>query len=542
VTKLDRRTNDLRYLRRRPGRAWELVVPVPLDLRPLFNGQTRIARSLKTDSLAEARRRRWPVREEMLKAFDAARAERRLSLPEMEAACARHYAATFETAMHWSAQVRDMTADMWTEALFGDSEARDENPDGDHLDPEAVAKEIAAVRQRSGCKIVGEDERILARGLLRAGIAGVLGADAIKNARPADAPDLPWVVELSRPGAWNGSGSTGRPIAHRGRDGSPMISEALEQYLTSRQADSRTALSGRFVGEVRTTIRRLIDHLGDISIGSVTKRDASGFIEHLIATTARSAATANKSVTSCGGLWKWAIKAGVLDEDAVNPWRGLSRPAPRADRVSWLPYEPNEIVAIWRVLVDHAPDWRSPDAHTVAAALPWMFASSLLGGLRIEEVAGLRCRDVAMVGDVLVFDVVEHERRRLRVAAVAQQLGGDCPLIVIDTYTAALGADGSDCDPKDVSAFIAAIQQHLLTTCTVLILHHFGKDSSRGGRGWSGLRAALDFELEIDQAEDGRGTHTSGSSFQRMAAFSPRGHEAQCLGSITRPRRVGAAG
>jgi hypothetical protein len=36
----------------------------------------------------------------------------------------------------------------------------------------------------------------------------------------------------------------------------------------------------------------------------------------------------------------------------------------------------------------------------------------------------------------------------------------------------------------------------------VLVLHHFGKDQSRGGRGWSGLRAALDFELEIDVADD----------------------------------------
>jgi hypothetical protein len=93
-----------------------------------------------------------------------------------------------------------------------------------------------------------------------------------------------------------------------------------------------------------------------------------------------------------------------------------------------------------------------------------------------------------------------------RAAATARYLiasyGGDCPLIVIDTYTAAL-AGGSDCDPNDVGAFITAIQKHLLTSCTVLILHHFGKDSSRGGRGWSGLRAALDFELEIDQSEDG---------------------------------------
>ena len=93
-----------------------------------------------------------------------------------------------------------------------------------------------------------------------------------------------------------------------------------------------------------------------------------------------------------------------------------------------------------------------------------------------------------------------------KVAEVARRLmntfGGDCPVIAIDTFTAALGAGTSDCDPKDVTKFIANMQQHLLATCTVIIAHHFGKDSSRGGRGWSGLGAALDFELEIDRDGD----------------------------------------
>jgi hypothetical protein len=84
---------------------------------------------------------------------------------------------------------------------------------------------------------------------------------------------------------------------------------------------------------------------------------------------------------------------------------------------------------------------------------------------------------------------------------LARQFGGDNPVVAIDTYTAALGSDGSDCDPRDVSSFIANVQK-LLAACTVIILHHFGKDSSRGGRGWSGLRAALDFELEIDHDGD----------------------------------------
>jgi hypothetical protein len=87
--------------------------------------------------------------------------------------------------------------------------------------------------------------------------------------------------------------------------------------------------------------------------------------------------------------------------------------------------------------------------------------------------------------------------------AMVRDFGGDCPVVVIDTYTAALGSGGSDCDPKDVSAFIEAIKGHLMVIgCTVLITHHFGKDASRGGRGWSGLNAALDVELEIARSED----------------------------------------
>lgn len=108
---------------------------------------------------------------------------------------------------------------------------------------------------------------------------------------------------------------------------------------------------------------------------------------------------------------------------------------------------------------------------------------------------------------VKATDNFRDPKASLKVAGVADALlrdfGGDCPVIVLDTYTAALGSGGSDCDPKDVSAFIEAVKANLLATgCTVIILHHFGKDASRGGRGWSGLNAALDVELEIDRDDD----------------------------------------
>jgi hypothetical protein len=43
-----------------------------------------------------------------------------------------------------------------------------------------------------------------------------------------------------------------------------------------------------------------------------------------------------------------------------------------------------------------------------------------------------------------------------------------------------------------------------LTGAMVILIHHSGKDESRGARGWSGLRAAADFELEIIRADEDR--------------------------------------
>jgi hypothetical protein len=38
----------------------------------------------------------------------------------------------------------------------------------------------------------------------------------------------------------------------------------------------------------------------------------------------------------------------------------------------------------------------------------------------------------------------------------------------------------------------------------VLLIHHSGKDESKGARGWSGLRAAADAEIEISRYTDHR--------------------------------------
>jgi hypothetical protein len=38
----------------------------------------------------------------------------------------------------------------------------------------------------------------------------------------------------------------------------------------------------------------------------------------------------------------------------------------------------------------------------------------------------------------------------------------------------------------------------------VILIHHSGKDASKGARGWSGLRAAAEFEMEVARCDDDR--------------------------------------
>lgn len=69
--------------------------------------------------------------------------------------------------------------------------------------------------------------------------------------------------------------------------------------------------------------------------------------------------------------------------------------------------------------------------------------------------------------------------------------------IVIDTLARAM-AGGNENAFEDMSAFvkkIAIIQR--LTQAHVMIVHHSGKDTAKGARGHSSLRAATDTELEV---------------------------------------------
>lgn len=86
------------------------------------------------------------------------------------------------------------------------------------------------------------------------------------------------------------------------------------------------------------------------------------------------------------------------------------------------------------------------------------------------------------------------------VLAVAKRY--EIGLIVVDTLNRAM-AGGSENDPADMGQFIRNLD--LLrdkTNAHVMVIHHSGKDASRGMRGHSALLGAADLALEVKREED----------------------------------------
>jgi len=79
---------------------------------------------------------------------------------------------------------------------------------------------------------------------------------------------------------------------------------------------------------------------------------------------------------------------------------------------------------------------------------------------------------------------------------------GSADLVIVDTVSRAL-AGGNENAPDDMGAFVTALDQlRSKLGCTVIAVHHVGKDASRGGRGHSLLHCAVDTEIEVERRDE----------------------------------------
>lgn len=80
---------------------------------------------------------------------------------------------------------------------------------------------------------------------------------------------------------------------------------------------------------------------------------------------------------------------------------------------------------------------------------------------------------------------------------------GPLRVVIIDTASRTMPG-GNENASEDMGRLIAAAGRiHAATGALVVFVHHSGKDASKGARGWSGLRAACDAEIEVTRADDG---------------------------------------
>jgi AAA domain len=155
-------------------------------------------------------------------------------------------------------------------------------------------------------------------------------------------------------------------------------------------------------------------------------------------------------------------------------------------------------------------------ALSVARGAPWRGHRTRAGfvlWLALESAAGLRRRVAAYLQHHRLADVPLHFadttaplrllelgdiERLVQTVRDAQRICGQkVALVVVDTVARAL-AGGDENDGRAMGTLIRGCDQiRTQTGATVLLVHHSGKDATRGARGHSSLRAAVDTEIEV---------------------------------------------
>jgi RecA-family ATPase len=112
-------------------------------------------------------------------------------------------------------------------------------------------------------------------------------------------------------------------------------------------------------------------------------------------------------------------------------------------------------------------------------------------------------------------------------------------LVVIDTLSRAM-AGGNENAPDDMGALVMNIDRiRIATKAAVLCVHHSGKDTAKGARGHSLLRAAVDTEIEVVTNDTTRtATVTKQRELERSGTFNYTGAENPSRPASSNPHKT----
>jgi len=121
---------------------------------------------------------------------------------------------------------------------------------------------------------------------------------------------------------------------------------------------------------------------------------------------------------------------------------------------------------------------------------------------RVQAYAQVHGVDLADVP----LDVIPDQPNLLQrddALALARAIG-PAAVVIVDTLAQTTPGANENAGEDMGKALAHCAGLHRATGALVVLVHHSGKDASKGARGWSGLRAAADAELEVLKMAGGR--------------------------------------
>lgn len=147
--------------------------------------------------------------------------------------------------------------------------------------------------------------------------------------------------------------------------------------------------------------------------------------------------------------------------------------------------------------------WRG---HKVRAGAVAYVAAEDANGVAARFEAYKRKNDLT---DIPAFGLLAASPNFLRGEDVNKVLAGlrnfgPVLVVFVDTLSAVTPGANENSGEDMGKALGYCKKMHEATGALIVLIHHSGKDPSKGARGWSGLRAAADCEIEVTRVNDDR--------------------------------------
>ncbi|MFD1112639.1 site-specific integrase [Pseudoroseomonas ludipueritiae] len=220
-----------------------------------------------------------------------------------------------------------------------------------------------------------------------------------------------------------------RVISAQKAEDSPLFSTHFERFLAYKKGESSDAdgYTAQTESQTRVTGRLFRELMGDLHVGSISRRTASEFRQLLLrvpsnlgkspkdppaptaieradkeeasgqpAVKRLSMTTVKRHFSSMQQYWKWLLTHDYVAANPFERWEFPRKSAARRARADW---PDDDLVRLFR-----SPLFR---VKPLDSTFRWVPAIALLSGMRVEEICRLRPQDVSFMD--MAFNIREHE-------------------------------------------------------------------------------------------------------------------------------------